>query len=110
MAIAPLTDDQLFAGLELAQSVRDDLPGRSILRYYALKEVEELAGAARPKSVGGPIVADALVGPLAGEPPVYLGVNPAWTRAATTGAFTLSDLINVAIPALETPTAPPYGG
>jgi hypothetical protein len=113
MGIDPLPDDQLLAGLELPEEALADLAGHAPLWYYVLKEAELLAGAAHLGPVGGRIVAEVLIGLLAGDPLSYLGVNPNWTPrlpAATAGAFTLSDIINIAIPAPEVPQPPRYGG
>jgi hypothetical protein len=110
MGIPPLSDDDLFAGVELKQPVLDDLAAHVPLWYYVLKEAEVLAGSAHLGPVGGRIVAEVLIGLLASDPLSYLSVNPAWKPdLGNTETFTLSDLINVAIPAAEAPTPPRYG-
>jgi hypothetical protein len=117
MGIEPLTEDQLFGGENvqaLQQSTRDDLAGRAPLWFYVLKEAEVLAGSEGLGPVGGRIVAEVLIGLLAGDPLSFLGVRPNWTPtlpSATPGHFTLSDLVKLAIPTPESPPpAPVYGG
>lgn len=114
MGIDPLTDEELFSGVTLEDSTRKDLAGRAPLWFYVLKEAEVRAGSAHLGPVGGRIVAEVLVGLLAGDPLSFLGVRPSWRPtlpAATSGHFTLSDLVNFAIPMPETPPPPPrYGG
>jgi len=114
MGIDPLSDEQLFAGIELEQSTKDDLAGRAPLWYYVLKEAEVEAGSAHLGAVGGRIVAEVLIGLLCGDPLSYLGVKPNWKpflKGKTEGHFTLADLANFAIPGPEAPPPPPpYGG
>ncbi len=87
---------------------------RSPLWFYVLKEAEIQTGSAHLGSVGGRIVAEVLIGLLAGDPLSYLSVQPNWKPTLPSqvdGSFTLSDLINFAIPAPDAPPpAPPYGG
>ena len=109
MGIEPLTDDELFAGIELDPEVREDLKGRAPLWYYVLKEAEVKAESAHLGPVGGRIVAEVLIGLLAGDPLSYLGVQPNWTPALGEGGkFTLSDLVNIAVPAPDVPAPTPY--
>jgi len=109
MGIEPLSDEELFDGIELDPDVREDLKGRAPLWYYVLKEAEKRAESAHLGPVGGRIVAEVLIGLLAGDPLSYLGVQPNWTPTLGEGGrFTLSDLVNIAVPAPETPTPPPY--
>jgi hypothetical protein len=111
MGIEPLTDEELFSRIELEEPVRQDLAGRAPLWYYILKEAETRAESAHLGPVGGRIVAEVLIGLLAADPLSYLGVQPNWTPTlGEGGSFTLSDLINIAIPAPNTPTTPPYPG
>jgi hypothetical protein len=113
MGITPLTDAQLFTGTGLSHGVLDDLAGRAPLWYYILKEAEVIGGAAQLGPVGGRIVAEVLIGLLAGDPLSFLNVSPSWhptLPAATAGHFTLSDLINVAIPPASAPPVSPYAG
>ena len=59
--------------------------------------------------VGGRIVAEVLIGLLAGDPLSYLGVQPNWTPTLGGGGkFTLSDLVNIAVPAPGVPVPTPY--
>ncbi|MBS1893017.1 MAG: hypothetical protein JST59_17100, partial [Actinobacteria bacterium] len=117
MGIEPLTEDQLFGGdnvKALQQSTRDDLAGRAPLWFYVLKEAEVLASSEGLGPVGGRIVAEVLIGLLAGDPLSFLGVRPNWRPtlpSATPGEFTLSDLVRLAIPTPSSPPPPPvYGG
>jgi hypothetical protein len=111
MGIAPLSDDDLLGGMALDGPIHDDLAGNAPLWFYVLKEGEKLADSGHLGPVGGRIVAEVLIGLLAGDPLSYLSVQPSWkpTLPATApGSFTLSDLINVAIPAPDVPVTPPY--
>jgi hypothetical protein len=111
MGIEPLTDDELFDRVSLDQQWQDTIAGHAPLWFYVLKEAEKRAESAHLGPVGGRIVAEVLVGLLAGDPLSYLSVQPNWQPtlpAAAQGTFTLSDLINFAIPEPHTPTPPPY--
>ncbi len=109
MGVEPLTDDELFTGIELDPEVREDLKGRAPLWYYILKEAEVRAESAHLGPVGGRIVAEVLIGLLAGDPLSYLGVQPSWTPTLGEGGkFTLSDLVNIAVPAPDVPVPTPY--
>ena len=68
-----------------------------------LKESEVCAAGAQLGPVGGRIVAEVLVGLLAGDPLSFLSVDPTWQptlgTAPTNGGgptFTMADLIRVA--------------
>jgi hypothetical protein len=111
MGLSPLSDAALFDGVELEEGVKKDLEGRAPLWFYVLKEAEIEGEAARLGPVGGRIVAEVLIGLLCGDPLSYLNVDPNWKPklpAASEGKFTLSDLINFAIPAPGTPGPDPY--
>lgn len=109
MGIEPLSEEELFDGTELGEAARKDLAGRAPLWFYILKEAEKRADSAHLGPVGGRIVAEVLIGLLAGDPLSYLGVRPNWTPTlGEGGTFTLSDLVNVAVPAPETPLPPVY--
>jgi hypothetical protein len=114
MGITPLTDDELFAGEEVQPATREDLAGRAPLWFYVLKESEVRMGSAQLGPVGGRIVAEVLIGLLVGDPLSFLGVKPTWKPtlpAAGEGHFTLSDLVNFAIPGPTSPPPdPPYPG
>ena len=110
MGIPPLEDAELFDGVEIDQPVKDDLAGRAPLWFYILKEGEKRAGAAQLGPVGGRIVAEVLIGLLEGDALSYLNVKPHWkpTLGPVEGKFTLSDLVNFAIPAPGQPAPSPY--
>jgi Animal haem peroxidase len=113
MGIEPLTDSQLFDDVEgLSDAARSDLASGAPLWFYVLKEAQVGADAAHLGAVGGRIVAEVLIGLLAGDPLSYLSVNPTWTptlSGRTEGQFTLSDIVNFAKPAPEgPPPAPVY--
>jgi Animal haem peroxidase len=114
MGIPPLADDELFDGIPVEASTKENLAGRAPLWFYILKEAEVQTGSAHLGAVGGRLVAEVLIGLLAGDPLSFLGVRPSWKPilpASTEGHFTLSDLINFAIPAPDAPPPPPpYGG
>jgi hypothetical protein len=110
MGVEPLSDEELFGGIDLDDDTHADLAGRAPLWFYILKEAEKRAESAHLGPVGGRIVAEVLIGLLAGDPLSYLSVEPNWRPvlpAATEGTFTLSDLINLAIPAPDGPAPPP---
>ncbi len=109
MGVEPLGEEELFSGIELDPEVKEDLKGRAPLWYYVLKEAEVRAESAHLGPVGGRIVAEVLIGLLAGDPLSYLGVQPGWTPTfGEAGKFTLSDLVNIAVPAPDLPLPPPY--
>jgi hypothetical protein len=114
MGIEPLTDAQLFEGESVQEETRKDLEGRAPLWFYVLKEAEVEANSEGLGPVGGRIVAEVLIGLLAGDPLSFLGVRPNWKPtlpSATPGQFTLSDLVKFAIPTPSSPPPPPpYGG
>jgi hypothetical protein len=110
MGIEPLTDDELFNEEKVEDSTRADLAGRAPLWFYVLKESEVRAKSKMLGPVGGRIVAEVLIGLLAGDPLSFLGVQPNWKPtlpAATPGTFTLSDLVRFAIPTPSSPPPPP---
>jgi hypothetical protein len=111
MGITPLTDEQMFNTVNVNDTVKKDLEGRAPLWFYILKEAETEAASAHLGPVGGRIVAEVLIGLLAGDPLSYLNVQPNWQPtlpSANPGTFTLSDLINIAIPAPDTPPPTVY--
>jgi len=78
-------------------------PGRAALQratplwFYILREAAVQGGGERLGRVGGRIVAEVLVGLLAGDPQSYLSRKPAWTPilpSATKGDFTMPDLVS----------------
>jgi hypothetical protein len=105
-----ITPDTLKSALEedfgITQAQIDaaaiDLKGRTPLWYYILKEAE-LLQSAHLGAVGGRIVAETLIGLLAGDPLSFINVQPNWEPIFTTpGAktakpFLLADLIRFAL-------------
>ena len=75
------------------------LAGETPLWFYVLREAEVLAGGRRLGPTGARIVAEVLVGLLAGDPSSFLRQEPAWTPelpSAEEGRFTMVDLLRVA--------------
>ena len=96
MGITPLAED-LLADIRISRKARRHFYGRWPLWFYILKEAEVETGGAHLGPVGGRIVAEVLIGLLAGDPLSYLSVNPTWKPtlpSRTPGTFTLTDLIN----------------
>ncbi len=111
MGIDPLSEAELFDGLALEEDVKNDLTGRAPLWFYVLREAEKRTESAHLGPVGGRIVAEVLIGLLSGDPLSFLSVQPNWTPTlpgAKEGDFTLSDIVNFAIPAPEKPAPDPY--
>lgn len=110
MGIEPLTDEQLFADLELKDATKADLAGRAPLWLYVLREADTLADSAGLGPVGGRIIAEVLIGLLAGDPLSFLNVNPGWQPTLTgrrdSGSYTLSDIVNLGLPPIP-PEQPP---
>jgi hypothetical protein len=106
----PLSKDELFDKVEFDQhllralnvtddGVRSDLSNRAPLWFYILKEADVEADGAHLGPVGGRIVAEVLIGLLAGDPLSYLSVDPTWKPFLADadnrqGEFTLTDLVN----------------
>jgi hypothetical protein len=106
----PLSKDELFDKVEFDQDllralnvtddgVRSDLSNRAPLWFYILKEADVEADGAHLGPVGGRIVAEVLIGLLAGDPLSYLSVDPTWKPFLADadnrqGEFTLTDLVN----------------
>jgi hypothetical protein len=100
MGISPMSDEDAFGDLELPDGARRDLAGQMPLWYYVLREAEVYTRGAHLGPVGGRIVAEVLIGLLAGDPLSYLRVQPTWTptlESRTPATFTLSDLIRLAV-------------
>jgi hypothetical protein len=105
-----ITPDTLKSALEedfgITQAQVDaaatDLKGRTPLWYYILKEAE-LLESAHLGAVGGRIVAETLIGLLAGDPLSFINVQPNWEPIFTTAGaktskpFLLADLIRFAL-------------
>lgn len=101
MGIEPLTPDQVFDGVGVAETTVSDLSGRTPLWFYILKESEVRAAGAGLGPVGGRIVAEVLIGLLAGDHLSYMSVEPNWrpSLGPVEGEFTLSDIVNLALSA-----------
>lgn len=96
----------------LSAEVQADLLGRTPLWLYCLKEAEVIASSAQLGPVAGRIVAEVLVGLLGGDALSFLSVDPNWNPtlpSANAGTFTLTDLVNFAIP-VAAPLPPNYPG
>ncbi|PJI86759.1 peroxidase family protein [Luteimicrobium subarcticum] len=106
MAITPLTPEELYdadgdrEAVAVPHAVRDRLAGHTPLWFYVLREAEVTANGAHLGPVGGRIVAEVLVGLLAGDPLSFLSVDPTWTPTLPSkepDRFTLADLVNFAV-------------
>jgi hypothetical protein len=89
--------DQLGLTPEHQAALTADTP----LWFYLLKEAEVRHNSERLGPVGGRIVAEVLLGLLAGDPSSYLRLQPTWKPdggipAAKVGDFTLADLLKFA--------------
>ncbi len=73
-----LTADDMDTLPDNLKKYGDDTP----LWYYILKEAEVKCGGNRLGPVGGRIVAEVLIGLLAGDPSSFLNVDPTWTPKA----------------------------
>jgi hypothetical protein len=110
MGMEPLSDDQLLGDLQLTDATHQDLEGGVPLWFYVLKEAQITGDSARLGPIGGRIIAEVLIGLLAGDPLSYLSVDPAWgptLLARNPGAFTLTDIVNFAKPAPDGPQPAP---
>jgi hypothetical protein len=86
--------------------------GPAPLWYYILKEAEVQAGGLHLGQVGGRIVAEVFLGLMQADPLSYLHQQPNWTPtlpSASSGDFTVADLITFAGHGLEV-TDLPGGG
>ena len=75
------------------------LKGPTPLWYYLLREAEVDNNGVRLGPTGATIVAEVLVGLLAGDPASYLRVAPAWRPelpSSTAGDFTMADFLRFA--------------
>jgi Animal haem peroxidase len=100
MGVTPLTDDELLGDVDLPDPATTDLNRHAPLWFYVLKEAELKAQAHHLGPVGGRIVAEVLIGLLAGDPLSYLSVNPTWTPTLpgeSANTFTLTDIINTGL-------------
>jgi hypothetical protein len=75
------------------------LTGETPLWYYLLREAEVDSEGRRLGTTAATIVAEVLVGLLAGDPSSYLRAAPAWTPelpGSQPGQFTIVDLLRFA--------------
>jgi Animal haem peroxidase len=94
MSITPLTDAQLGIG-----NVSAEFAGKAPLWFYILKEAER-GGGRRLGPVGARIVAEVLIGLLAGDPQSFLRQEPGFRpRApfARRGRFGMAELLRFAL-------------
>jgi hypothetical protein len=94
MGVTPLSDTDL--GIT---SVSTEFTGNAPLWFYILKEAELQHDGQRLGSVGGRIVAEVLLGLLAGDPHSYLSEKPNFTPAqflAPNGVFGMPELLRFA--------------
>jgi Animal haem peroxidase len=93
MSITPLTDAQLGIG-----NVSAEFAGKAPLWFYILKEAER-GGGRRLGPVGARIVAEVLIGLLAGDPQSFLRQEPGFRPQAPftrRGRFGMAELIRFA--------------
>jgi hypothetical protein len=94
-----------------------ELSGNAPLWYYVLREAQVLGNSERLGPVGGRIVAEVLIGLLAGDPLSYLNVAPNWRpqtpfTSADGADFVMPDLVRFAKADVEPqpqPAPPPEG-
>jgi len=90
-----LSGDALGLSGDVAIAFNQDTP----LWFYILKEAEVLAIGNQLGPVGGRIVAEVLIGLLAGDPSSYLSIQPHWRPtllASQKETFTMADLLTFA--------------
>lgn len=92
-----------------------ELPGGgpAPLWYYILREAAVEANGEHLGTVGGRIVAEVMLGLLEKDPSSYLRNQPSWTPflpSATSGDFTMSDLVAFAKHGLEETNVPSGAG
>ncbi len=101
MGAPPLTTQQLgLSRIDLPAAGRARLEAATPLWFYLLREAATLGGGQRLGMVGGRIVAEVLVGLLAGDPQSYLSRKPTWKPilpSAKKGDFTMPDLVRFAL-------------
>ena len=102
MGVPVLTSQELgLDRLGLTPEHQAALTAATPLWFYLLKEAEVRHNGERLGEVGGRIVAEVLLGLLAGAPSSYLRLQPTWKPdggipAAQVGDFTLADLLKFA--------------
>jgi hypothetical protein len=95
MGIPPLSDSDL--GIT---PVSGEFVGNAPLWFYVLKEAEKKRDGKRLGPVGARIVAEVLLGLLAGDPQSFPTVQPAWHPVAPfakQGKFRMQELISFAL-------------
>jgi hypothetical protein len=101
MGAPPLTAAQLGLNtIDLPPEGRAQLEAATPLWFYLLREAAVLGNGERLGMVGGRIVAEVLVGLLAGDPQSYLRRKPTWKPilpSAKQGDFTMPDLVKFAL-------------
>ena len=101
MGAAPLTAAQLgLSKIDLPPAARAQREAATPLWFYLLREAAVQGKGERLGMVGGRIVAEVLVGLLAGDPQSYLSRKPTWKPilpSAKKGDFTMSDLVKFAL-------------
>jgi len=105
MGLEPLPEDKLQL-----QSVAPDFADDAPLWYYVLREAETVGSSTRLGPVGGRIVAEVLLGLLAGDPLSYVNVAPNWRPepplAGPDGLFGMKELIRFTLGPSTVPPAP----
>ncbi len=98
MGIAPLPDADLgFGGGANGARRARGFASNAPLWFYVLREAELLAGGRHLGPVGGRIVAEVLVGLVAGDPASWINVEPDWRPPlACNGRFGMPELIRFA--------------
>jgi heme peroxidase len=95
MSLTPLTDQELDI-----TSVSSEFAGNAPLWFYILKEAELQHNGERLGDVGGRMVAEVLLGLLAGDPHSYVSEKPTFTPSealAPQGEFGMRELIDFAL-------------
>jgi hypothetical protein len=92
-----------LVGLGLDQKWIDEFQGKTPLWFYVLREAQVRNGGRRLGPVGGRIVAETILGLLAGDQFSYPNIEPGWTPAKegviaqAGGDFEMADLVRFAI-------------
>jgi hypothetical protein len=94
----PLTAPELRLGGTVTNRVRSTLEEETPLWFYILREADRATDGKHLGPVGGRIVAEVLVGLVAGDPTSYLSRDPAWRPKdlGTDGDFRMADLVGIA--------------
>jgi Animal haem peroxidase len=96
---ALLRNEEVPAGQHAPEKLRPEdvetLLTSTPLWFYILAEAEVLCGGKQLGPVGARIVAEVLIGLIAGDPTSYLGVQPSW-KPNSAGVFNMPDLLRLA--------------